>query len=68
VRGGPGRGHKTTPESGVVLCPPSFVQDTASKTGRPAPRIYEEVQIAERIADEAKDRIWGTLLEDKKTE
>lgn len=55
VKGGPGRGKKTSADSASV----SFAADTAAKTGRGRRTIEEEVSIGERLTtavmDAAKD-------------
>jgi hypothetical protein len=46
----------------------SFTSDTASRTHSSPRTVEQEVQIAERITEDAKARIRGTELEDSKTE
>ena len=45
-----------------------FATDTAAKAGLSARTVQQDVQIAERIAEEAKEAVRGTPLEDNKTE
>lgn len=63
-KGGPGRGNKTTPDSGAV----SFVADTAAKTGAAESTVRESVQIATSIPEAVKEAIRGTPVEDRKTD
>lgn len=67
VRGGPGRGKKTTAESAVVSAP-SFARDTSDRTGRSERSVREDAQIGEKITPEVHDLIEGTDLEDNRTE
>ena len=66
IRGGPGRGHKTNPESGSVSRTPAFVDDTASKTHRSRAAIAADVQIAESIPDKVRDTLRDTASADSK--
>jgi ParB family chromosome partitioning protein len=45
---------------------PGFSEDTASKTGMSQRTVQQEVQIAEKITDEAKEAIRGTDVADSK--
>lgn len=47
---------------------PGFATDTAAKLGVSPRTIQQEVQIAERLADDVKNAIRGTALEDSKSE
>lgn len=64
VRGGPGRGHKTDEKISSVL---SFAEATAAKLGVSPRTIQQEVQIAKKLADDVKEIIKGTPVEDNKT-
>lgn len=64
VRGGPGRGRKTTAENAAV----SYVTDTAAKTGASERTIRQDVQIAESIPEDVRDAIRETPLADSKTD
>ncbi len=46
--------------------PPSFVKDTADKSGRSETAIKEDIRIAEGIDPEVKEMVKGTKLENKK--
>jgi len=52
----------------AVASRPSFVEDTAKKTGRAPRTVFEEVQIATRLDDEVKEMIRDTELADRKTD
>jgi len=52
-RGGPGRGNKTTADSAAV----SFVNDTASKTGRGTRTVREDVSIGTKLTPAAAEII-----------
>jgi len=62
-----GQARRTTAESAVVHTP-SFVEDTAQKTGRAARTVFEEVQIATNLDDEVKEMIRDTEIADRKTD
>ena len=55
-RGGPGRG-KTAANSAAVLSAPSFVEDTARKSGMSERSVRESVHRAEAISPEVKEAI-----------
>jgi len=65
VRGGPGRGHKTNEKISPVL---SFAEATATKLGVTPRTVQQEVQIATNLAEDVKETIRGTPLEDSKSE
>jgi N6-adenosine-specific RNA methylase IME4 len=44
----------------------SFVDDTASKTGRSRSSVAEEVQIGKRLAPDVKEKLRGTEVADRK--
>lgn len=67
--GAPGKaggGKAKTPDSGNFV--PSFLQDTAQKTGKGQSTIAETVQIAESIPDDIRDQLRATPIEDRKTD
>jgi DNA modification methylase len=73
-RGGPGRGHKKTgakfapvliPET-IVPPTPSFVSDTAKKTGQSERSVQLDVQIAKSISEPVREKIRETPLADRK--
>jgi hypothetical protein len=64
VRGGPGRGKKTTLENSAV----SFVADTAEKTGAAASTIRRGAQIGKSIPDDVFEAIKDTPLAESKTD
>lgn len=82
IRGGPGRGHKTSAESALVSAEgqeeraperrqsaeAAFSQDTASRTGISQRVIQEDIQIAENIAPDVKEAIRDTPIASKKAE
>jgi DNA modification methylase len=45
-----------------------FVAEVSERTGWSKTLIKEDIQIATRLADEVKDMIWGTELEDRRTD
>lgn len=64
VRGGPGRGNKTTEISSAV----SFAQDAAEKIGVTDRSIRQDVQIAESIPEDVREALRETPLADSKTD
>lgn len=63
--GKPGKkGHSKDPDSGSL--PASFIDDTATRTGRSRTVVAEEVQIAKSIAPDVKERLRGTAVADRK--
>ncbi len=64
VRGGPGRGKKTSADSASV----SFATDTAAGTGRSARSVQVDAQIGESIPDDVFEAIKDTPIEDSKTD
>jgi hypothetical protein len=52
----------------LSLCQKSFTEDTANKIGLSQRTIQHEVQIAEKIDNEIKDKIRNTELADNKKE
>jgi ParB-like chromosome segregation protein Spo0J len=65
--GKPGGGKVAkTPDSGVLV--PSFVEETARKTGKGKSTVFEEIQIATRLDEEVKEQIRDTGLADQKTD
>jgi len=63
VRGGPGRGNKTSDTMSSVL---SFSEDTATKTGLSPRSVQRDVQIATRIAPDVRDALRDTPIADSK--
>lgn len=68
VCGGPGRGKKTNAGSAVVLRTPSFVADTAAKTGKSTRVIEGSVFTARNIPDDIAKRIVNTPIANNKGE
>jgi hypothetical protein len=64
VRGGPGRGNKTTAPSATV----SFAADTAAKAGRSERSVQVDTQIANHIPEDVRDALRETPLADSKTD
>jgi len=51
----------------LTLVKDSFVDDTVNKTGQKKRSIEREIQISKNIIPEVKQKIYGTELENQKT-
>jgi ParB-like chromosome segregation protein Spo0J len=54
------------PESGRFV--PSFLEDTAQKTGQGRSTVAEAIQIADHLAEDVKRQLRGTPIADRKTD
>jgi len=61
-----------TPESGVSVKHSveykGFVEEVSEKTGLSKSLIWEDIQTATNLTEEVKNMIWGTELEDRRTD
>jgi hypothetical protein len=64
IRGGPGRGNKTSADSAIV----SFAADAAANTGRSERSVQVDTQIAESISEDVRDATRETPPADSKTD
>lgn len=63
IKGGPGRGKKTSDN----LSPVSYARDAAEKTGRSARTVQRKVEIGEKLDSEAADTLRGTKYENSQS-
>ncbi len=67
VKGGPGRGHKTTADSALVSTP-AFTETASALTGKSRRTVEDTMHMVRDIVPEARDLIRETEAADNKTE